>query len=256
MKLIIRKNHFEASVWAALYICDKINAHFKENEKPFVLGLPTGDSPLLIYKELIKLYIEKKISFANVHTFNMDEYAGLTSDHPQSYHFFMNENFFKHIDIDPVNTHILNGMAQDTEKECSLYEEMILKKGPIDLFLGGMGSNGHIAFNEPGSSFNSRTRLIRLNEETRVANSRFFNGDISKVPSAALTVGIGTIMDAREILIIINGKHKAMALKESLEGGVNIRMPLSCLHNHPNATIVCDEDAACELSNNTAENDD
>ena len=249
MRLIIRKNHFEASVWAALYICDKINAHFKENEKPFVLGLPTGDSPLLIYRELIKLNNEKKVSFTNVLTFNMDEYARLPKEHPQSYYYFMNDNFFSHIDIDPSNTHLLNGMAEDTEKECRLYEELIIKKGGIDLFLGGMGSNGHIAFNEPGSSFNSRTRLITLNEETRAANSRFFNGDISNVPSAALTVGIGTIMDAREVLIIVNGKHKARALKEALEGGVNIGLPLSCLHNHPNSIIVCDEDAAGELSN-------
>ena len=241
MKLIIRKNHYEASLWSAIYIAGRINAHNAKNKKPFVLGLPTGSSPLIIYQELIKLYKEKKVSFNNVHTFNMDEYIGLSKEHPQSYRYFMNEYFFNHIDIDPANICFLDGMTDNVQRECMLYEEMILQKGGIELFLGGMGGNGHIAFNEPGSPFDSRTRLVTLNNETIEDNSRFFDGDISKVPSAALTVGLGTIMDAREVLIIVNGKNKAKTLKKAVEGGADEMLPVSCLHKHTNAAIVCEE---------------
>ena len=212
-----------------------------------MLGLPTGDSPLGIYRELIGMYREHKLSFAGVRTFNMDEYVGLGADHPQSYHRFMLDNLFAHIDIDRGHTHILDGMAPDPEGECRRYEEAIAAEGGIELFLGGMGGDGHIAFNEPGSSLHSRTRIKTLAGETRTANARFFDGDVSKVPATALTVGVGTVMDAREVLIIVSGRHKARALRAVVEEGVNHMWTLSCLQTHPRAIIVCDEDAAEEL---------
>ena len=245
MRLIIHRNYQDASLWAAYYIADKISAH--KESRPFVLGLPTGDSPRIIYRNLIRMYTNRKLSFAQVHTFNMDEYIGLAEDHPQSYHRFMAENLFDHIDIDRKNVHILNGMAPDLDKECLRYEEAIAARGGIDLFLGGMGSDGHIAFNEPGSSLCSRTRIKKLTEETRMANSRFFGNDLSQVPASALTVGVGTVMDARDILIIVNGQHKARALRAVVEGSVSHIWTLSCLQMHPQAAIVCDEEAVDEL---------
>jgi glucosamine-6-phosphate deaminase len=247
MRLVIHHNYEEASRWAAFYIADRINAHGRGSGKPFVLGLPTGSSPLGIYRQLIRLHRERNISFANVHTFNMDEYVGLPADHPQSYHRFMMENLFDHIDIDHANIHILNGMAADPEAECKRYEEAIAAAGGIELFLGGMGSDGHIAFNEPGSSLHSRTRIKTLTEGTRVDNARFFGGDPAKVPSTALTVGVGTVMDAREVLIIVSGANKARALRAVVEDGLNHIWTLSCLQMHPRAILVCDEDATEEL---------
>jgi len=247
MRIVIHKNHEEASRWAASYIAGRINGNGRKTEKPFVLGLPTGSSPLIIYREFIRLNKEGKLSFANVHTFNMDEYIGLPPDHPQSYHYFMKENLFKHIDIDPANTHLLDGMAEDPSEECKRYEEAIVNRGGIDLFLGGMGSDGHIAFNEPGSSLRSRTRIKTLTNETKLANARFFGGDPEKVPSTALTVGIGTVMDAHEVLIIVNGRSKARALRAVVEEGVSHIWTLSCLQMHQRAIIVCDEDATDEL---------
>jgi glucosamine-6-phosphate deaminase len=244
MRLIIHKDHEKASIWAAKHIAEKISC---EQKKPFILGLPTGSSPLLIYREFIKMHKEGKLSFKNVRSFNMDEYIGLPDSHPQSYHFFMNENLFKHIDIDPKHVHILDGMAKDPEKECKLYEEAIAAEGGIDLFLGGMGSDGHIAFNEPGSSLYSRTRIKTLTAETRMANARFFDGDPSKVPATALTVGVGTVMDAREVVIIVTGRSKARAIHAVVEEGVNHMWTLSCLQLHPKAIIVCDEEATEEL---------
>jgi len=244
MRLIIHPDYEKASRWAAAYITNKINNY---NKGSFVLGLPTGSSPLGIYKEFIRLHKEGKLSFKNVRTFNMDEYAGLSADHPQSYHYFMMENLFNHIDIDRRHIHILDGMAQDCEKECKQYEEAIAKEGGIELFLGGMGSDGHIAFNEPGSSLASRTRIKTLTEETINANSRFFDGDPAKVPHTALTVGVGTVMDAREVMIIVSGRNKARALRAVIEEGLNHMWTLSCLQMHPKAIIVCDEDATEEL---------
>ena len=251
MRLIIHSSHEDASLWAAYYIMDKINATIKKTKKPFVLGLPTGSSPVLIYRELAKQVKAGKFSFAKVHTFNMDEYVGLPASHPQSYRYFMMDNLFNHVDIDPANIHILNGMAKDLAKECSQYEDAIASEGGIELFLGGMGSDGHIAFNEPGSSLASRTRIKTLTEETRIANSRFFGGDPAKVPATALTVGVGTVMDAREVMIIVNGKNKARAMKAVVEDGVNHMWTLSCLQMHPKAIIVCDEEATEELKVST-----
>jgi glucosamine-6-phosphate deaminase len=200
-----------------------------------------------VYQELIKANKGGKVSFAHTVTFNMDEYMGLDENHPQSYRRFMEDNFFSHIDIDKKNIHLLNGMAQDALKECRDYEAKIESFGGIELFLGGMGSDGHIAFNEPGSSLSSRTRVKTLTKDTKTANARFFDGDITKVPSTALTVGVGTIMDAREVLIIVNGYAKARALQAAVEGGVNHLWTLSCLQTHPKAVIVCDEEAVDEL---------
>ena len=159
----------------------------------------------------------------------------------------MMENFFDHIDIDRKHIHILNGLAPDLEKECRLYEEAIAAEGGIELFLGGMGNDGHIAFNEPGSSLRSRTRIKILTDETRVANSRFFDDDISKVPSTALTVGVGTVMDSREVIIIVNGSAKARALQAVVEGGISHMWTVSTLQMHQRAIIVCDEEATEEL---------
>ncbi len=247
MRLIIQDNYTEVSVWAANYIARKIQLVKPSDNKPFVLGLPTGSSPLGVYKELIALCKAGKVSFRNVVTFNMDEYVGIPKDHPQSYHTFMWENFFSHIDIIPENVNILNGNPVSLKEECSRYEQKIKDLGGIDLFLGGIGPDGHIAFNEPGSSLASRTRDKELNYDTIVANSRFFDNDVTQVPKSALTVGVATILDAREVLIIVNGHGKARALKHAVEEGVNHMWTISALQLHPKGMIVCDEQATYEL---------
>jgi glucosamine-6-phosphate deaminase len=249
MRLIILKNYGELSLLGAEYIAQRILQ--SPGKKPFVLGLPTGSTPLGIYRELIRIHRQGRLSFKNVITFNMDEYLGLPAAHPQSYHSFMRENFFRHIDIEEKNTHILDGESAGPEGECRAYEEAISAAGGIDLFLGGMGEDGHIAFNEPFSSLSSRTRIKTLTESTRAVNARFFEGDIGKVPTAALTVGVGTIMDARELLIAASGRNKARALRDAVEGGISHRCPLSCIQNHPRAVVICDEDAAGELETGT-----
>ena len=247
MRLIIQPDANQMAQWAANYIAAKINKANPTAEKPFVLGLPTGSSPLLTYKALIKLYETGVVSFENVVTFNMDEYIGLSRDHPQSYHTFMWGNFFKHIDIKKENAHILNGMAEDPEAECAAYEKAIVDAGGIDLFLGGIGPDGHIAFNEPGSSLSSRTRIKTLTTDTVIANSRFFDNDVNKVPKTALTVGVGTVLDAREVLILVNGHHKARALYHAVEGPINQMWTISALQLHQKGIIVCDYDACAEL---------
>lgn len=245
MQLIIKNNFQETAEWAAHYIAAKINEN--NSSRPFVLGLPTGSTPLNTYRKLIEMYNNGKVSFKNVVTFNMDEYVGLSHDHSQSYYKFMWDNFFSHIDIPASNVHILNGMADDPEKECAEYESAILSCGGIDLFLGGVGVDGHIAFNEPGSSLNSRTRLKTLTQDTIIANSRFFDNNGELVPREALTVGVGTIMDAREVVILVNGHAKARALKHAVEGSVNHMWTISVLQLHRKGIIVCDEDATLEL---------
>lgn len=246
MRLIITKDYQHASEWTALYIAGKINNH-KNTHRPFVLGLPTGSTPLGTYRKLIELYKSGNVSFSNVVTFNMDEYLGLAQNHPQSYHTFMWDNFFSHIDILPDNINILNGSIGNPEKECSDFEEKIKACGGIDLFLGGVGSDGHIAFNEPGSSLNSRTRIKTLTNDTLLANSRFFNNRPGEVPRHALTVGVGTIMDAKEVLIISTGHGKARALQQGIEGSVNHMWTITALQLHPKGIIVCDEEATVEL---------
>jgi len=245
MRVIIQQNSDDVAAWAANYVAARIAG--APAGRPFVLGLPTGSTPLGIDRRLIELNQAGLVSFANVVTFNMDEYVGLAHDHPQSYHRFMWDNFFSRIDIPAGNVNILDGTARDLEGECAGYEERIRRIGGIDLFVGGVGADGHIAFNEPGSSLSSRTRIKTLTADTKVANSRFFENDPSKVPSTALTVGVGTIMDAREILVMVNGQAKARALRHGVEFGVNHMWTISCLQLHPKAIIVCDDDATLEL---------
>ncbi len=247
MRIVIKKDPREAGEWVADYLAHRINTIGPTRERPFVLGLPTGSSPLPTYHELIRMHREGKISFKNIITFNMDEYVGLPEDHPQSYHHFMYSNLFNHIDIPEENINFPDGNAPDLEKNCLAYEEKIKKVGGIDLFLGGIGPDGHIAFNEPGSSLASRTRLKTLSYDTILANSRFFDDDISRVPTTALTVGVGTVMDAREVLIIITGFAKARALRMVVEGGISHMWTVSALQMHQHGIIVCDDPATMEL---------
>ena len=227
MRVIIEPTYELISQWAANYIAARMNQAKPTAEKPFVLGLPTGSSPLI--------------------TVNMDEYVGIPEDHPESYHTFMKKNFFSHVDIQEKNVNILDGNAKDLEAECAGYEERIRKAGGIDLFLGGIGPDGHVAFNEPGSSLTSRTRIKSLTTDTIIANSRFFDHDVNKVPKTALTVGVGTVMDAKEVVILANGHNKARALQQAIEGGVNQMWTITALQMHPKGIIVCDEAACAEI---------
>lgn len=247
MRLIIVKNSEEVGKWSAYHIAKAILKAKPTKEKPFVLGLPTGSTPLQTYKNLIELNKKGIISFENIITFNMDEYVGLEPTHDQSYHYFMYENFFNHIDIKKENINILDGLATNLEEECKRYEDKIKSVGGIDLFLGGVGEDGHIAFNEPGSSLSSRTRDKELTQDTILVNSRFFNNDITKVPKLALTVGVGTITDSKEVMIMANGPKKAFAIHKGIEEGVNHLWTISALQLHRKAIIVIDEDAALEL---------
>jgi len=247
MRVIIEPSYEAVSKWAANYVVKSINEFGPSDSKPFVLGLPTGSSPLGMYQELIKLNKAGTVSFENVVTFNMDEYVKLPQDHPESYHSFMWNKFFKHINIRKENVNILNGNAPDLEAECTSYEEKIKKAGGVNLFIGGIGPDGHIAFNEPGSSLSSRTRVMTLTYDTIIANSRFFDNDFNKVPKTALTVGVGTVMDAEEAMIIVNGHKKARALRHAIEEGVNHMWTISALQMHPKGIIVCDEEATVEL---------
>ena len=245
MRVIIEKNYEELSRWAARHVVETINVFQPTAEKPFVLGLPTGSSPMGMYAEIVKAVKAGEVSFKHVLTFNMDEYVGLPESHPESYHSFMATNLFNHIDCPKENIHILNGNAEDLAAECAHYEQMIKDAGGIDLFIGGIGPDGHIAFNEPGSSLTSRTRQKTLTTDTRIANSRFFGGDPEGVPATALTVGVGTVMSAKEVLILCNGHNKARALQAAVEGPVTQMWTISVLQMHEHGIIVCDE-AACE----------
>ncbi len=247
MRLIIEPDYISVSKWAARHVAEAINAAKPTAEKPFVLGCPTGSSPMGMYNELIEMNKRGLVSFENVVTFNMDEYVGLPEDHPESYHSFMWNNLFSHVDIRRENVNILNGNAPDVEAECRRFEEKIARYGGIDLFMGGVGPDGHIAFNEPGSSLTSRTRQKSLTTDTIIANSRFFGGDISLVPKTALTVGVGTVMDARQVMVIVNGHNKARALQAAVEGPVTQMWTVSALQMHPNAIIVADDAATDEL---------
>ena len=247
MRLIIEKDYDALSKWAAEYVIKRINEFNPTPEHRFVLGLPTGSSPIGMYKELVKACKEGRVSFKNVVTFNMDEYCGLPESHPESYHSFMANNLFNHIDCPKENIHILNGNAENLDEECARYEELIRQAGGVDLFLGGIGPDGHIAFNEPCSSLSSRTRIKTLTSDTIIANSRFFDNDVNKVPKNALTVGVGTVLDAREVLILVNGHNKARALQAAVEGPVTQMWTISALQLHKHGIIVCDEAATDEL---------
>ena len=247
MRLIIEPTYDAVSRWAANYVVSCINKFKPTEDKPFVLGLPTGSSPLGMYKHLIELNRKGVVSFRNVVTFNMDEYVGLPKEHPESYYSFMHRNFFDHVDIPAENINLLNGNAPDIDAECRQYEEKIRSYGKIHLFMGGVGNDGHIAFNEPASSLASRTRIKTLTHDTRVANSRFFDNDVNQVPKYALTVGVGTLLDAEEVMILVLGSQKALALQAAVEGCVNHMWTISCLQLHPKAIMVCDEPSTMEL---------
>lgn len=251
MRLIIENTAAEASRWAAEHVAERINAKAAVSSKPFVLGLPTGSTPLGMYAELIKLNKAGKVSFANVITFNMDEYVGLPEEHPESYHSFMWKNFFSHIDIKRENVNILNGNAADLQAECDDYERRIAEAGGIDLFIGGVGEDGHLAFNEPFSSLDSRTRVKTLTEDTIIVNSRFFGGDVTKVPKLALTVGVGTVCSANEVMVLALGHKKARAVQQCVEGALSHAWTITALQTHPKGVLVCDEPAVGELKVNT-----
>lgn len=247
MRIIIQPDYDRVSKWTANHVTKRINEFKPSAKKPFILGLPTGSSPLGMYKELIKLNKRGKVSFKNVVTFNMDEYVKLPEEHPESYHSFMWNNFFSHVDVRKENVNILNGNAKDLQDECRNYEKKIADCGGVELFIGGIGPDGHVAFNEPGSSLSSLTRVKTLTKDTIIANSRFFDNDINKVPKTALTVGVKTVIDAREVLIIVNGHNKARALQKVVEEGVNHMWTASALQLHPRSIIVCDDAATIEL---------
>lgn len=247
MRLIPLQSEQQVSKWAARYIVDRINRFAPTKDRPFVLGLPTGSTPLSTYRELITLYRAGEVSFKDVVTFNMDEYVGLPKDHPESYYSFMHQNFFNHIDIPPENINILDGNTADHDAECRRYEEKIKSYGKINLFMGGVGIDGHIAFNEPGSSLSSRTRIKTLTQDTLIANSRFFDNDVNQVPKYALTIGVGTLLDAEEVMLLITGHQKAQALQACVEGNVNHMWTVSALQLHQHLVVVCDDPAIQEL---------
>lgn len=251
MRVIIKDTNKDASLWAAHRIAAAIKAKAEISDEPFVLGLPTGSTPLGTYAELSRMCAAGEVSFKNVITFNMDEYVGLPVEHPESYHSFMDKYLFNHIDIDRKNVHLLDGNAPDLKEECEKYEEMIFDAGGIDLFLGGVGEDGHLAFNEPFSSLTSRTRVMTLTYDTRVVNSRFFDNDVNKVPAQAMSVGVATVTDAKEVLIEGFGSKKAKAIQAAIEGPVSHYVTLSALQMHPNGVVVIDEAAAGELKVNS-----
>ncbi|WP_439294838.1 glucosamine-6-phosphate deaminase [Lonepinella sp. BR2882] len=247
MRLIPLKNIEQVAKWAARHIVDRINQFKPTEDHPFVLGLPTGSTPLATYKELVALYKAGEVSFKHVVTFNMDEYVGLPKEHPESYHSFMYNNFFNHVDAQEKNINILNGNTEDHDAECRHYEEKIKSYGKINLFMGGVGNDGHIAFNEPASSLASRTRIKTLTQDTLIANSRFFDNDVNKVPKYALTIGVGTLLDAEEVMILATGHQKAQAVQAGVEGSINHFWTISALQQHRHYILVCDEPATQEL---------
>lgn len=242
MEIIIQPNQLAASVAAARVIARLVS------EKPnAVLGLATGSTPLPLYAELIRMHREEGLDFSAVTSFNLDEYVGLEREHAQSYHSFMWEHLFRHINIAPDKVHIPDGMTADVPATCAAYEQAISDAGGIDLQVLGIGSDGHIGFNEPTSSFASRTRIKTLTQETVADNARFFDGDESQVPRHCITMGIGTIMDARRVLMLAFGKGKAEAVSAMIEGPVAAMVPASILQHHPSAKVFIDEAAGGKL---------
>ncbi len=241
MNIVIVKDYYELSMQAAQIVSAQIN-----KMKRSVLGLPTGQTPLGMYGELIKKFEKDEIDFSQVITFNLDEYYGLSPLHPQSYHYFMWNTFFQHINIKKENVNMLNGIAENIDEECQRYENSIQIRGGIDLQLLGIGENAHIGFNEPADVLKSRTHLVNLSDSTVKANSRFFN-DINEVPRQALTMGMGTIMKANKIVLLVSGKKKAPALAKTVSGLVSTKVPASLLQLHKEVTILVDEEAASQI---------
>ncbi|MEI5906340.1 glucosamine-6-phosphate deaminase [Bacillus spongiae] len=237
MRILETKNYQEMSQLAAEYIIEKIRHSAQIN-----LGLATGSTPLGTYSEMIKDFEKDETSYQHVRTFNLDEYVGLDNKHPNSYNYFMRENLFNHINITEEQTHIPNGMAANIEKVCQGYEELLEKQGGIDLQLLGIGKNGHIGFNEPGTSFESITHKVKLAQSTRLANARFFTS-MDKVPTHAITMGISTILRSKEILLLVSGEEKSEAVKQLFYGPINENFPASVLNTHQNVTIIGDKKA-------------
>ena len=240
MKVIVVENYQQIGQQ-----CAQIIAGVIKNNPNAVLGLATGTSPIGIYQNLVEMCQKGEISFANVKTVNLDEYVGLDGTHPQSYRYFMNDNLFNHVDIDKASTFVPNGVAENLQEECARYTTLV-NNLVQDIQLLGIGSNGHIAFNEPGTPFESTTHVVNLTENTIKDNSRLFD-DISQVPTKALTMGIANIMNAKRILIVANGKNKAQAVYNMVKGQVNTTCPASVLQNHPDVTVIVDKDAASLL---------
>ena len=234
MKIVEAKNYDEMSKFAS----ERVQACINDNSKP-VLGLATGSTPIGLYQHLIDSNKKGAVSFKNVITYNLDEYVNLSQEDPNSYRYFMNDELFDHVDIDKKNTHVPNGEASDLDQECVDYENRIREAGGIDLQILGIGGNGHIGFNEPGTPFDSRTQVIKLDEQTREANSRFFDS-MDDVPTHAITTGIGTIMDSKEIILLISGASKKEAYERLVNGEVSEDFPASILKNHPNCTVIVD----------------
>ncbi len=237
LKIIEVKDYEEMSKKAAEYMLKKI-----KNSSQLNIGLATGGTPKGVYQELIKDYSQNKTSYTHIKTFNLDEYIGLKKDDPNSYFHYMNENLFKHIGISVEQTHIPSGTNENTEAECEAYENMIKNAGGIDLQLLGIGANGHIGFNEPGTSFQSKTHVVDLADSTREANARFFDR-LEDVPKQAITMGIHTIFQSKEIILLASGKAKQQAMVELLNGEVTELFPASILNNHPNTIVIADEEA-------------
>lgn len=242
MLVIVKENYDEMSKEAAGLVADRIR------RKPnLVLGLATGSTPIGLYKELIRLHKNEGLDFSKVITFNLDEYIGLPPNHDQSYRYFMDTNLFNHINVQKSNIHLPDGMAKDIDAFCDWYEEQIKKYGGIDLQILGIGTNGHIAFNEPGSSLGSRTRIKTLTEQTVKDNARFFE-KLDDVPKFAITMGVGTIMDAKELILLANKANKADAVKAAVEGPITAMSPASIIQMHRKAFVIIDKDAASKLS--------
>ena len=228
------------SAAAARFVAARIRA------KPdAVLLLPTGTTPLGMYRRLVELHAEEGLSFARATFFNLDEYLGLAPDHPASFHVYMEENFYKLVDANPARVHVPDGSAPDPEAECERYEAAIREAGGVDLCVLGIGRNGHIGFNEPGAPFGSRTRVVRLAESTRRVNAADFEGN--RAPERAITVGMATVFEAQEVLLLASGANKAGAVAAAVEGEISESVPASILRRHPNATFLLDGEAASSL---------
>lgn len=238
MRVVTVKDYKAMSKKAALIVASQIIL-----KKDSVLGLATGSTPKGMYKELIKMYQDDKLDFSNVKTFNLDEYIGLSKNHPQSYNYYMNKNFFNFINIQEKNIHLLDGKNDDIKKECSEYDMKIERSGGIDLQVLGIGANGHIGFNEPRKRLFIKTHQINLSQKTISDNSRFFNSQ-DEVPSKAITVGISTILKSKRILLLASGENKAEAIKETISGYVSTQVPSSLLQTHPEVIIIIDKAAS------------
>ncbi|WP_342432973.1 glucosamine-6-phosphate deaminase [Neobacillus sp. FSL H8-0543] len=237
MKIIRTENYEEMSLKAGLLLTEKIRSN-----PSITLGMATGSTPKGIYQYLIKDHQDNRTTYKQVKSINLDEYIGIAPSNPNSYHYFMQKNLFEHLDIHEANTYLPNGAASNLEAECERYEKLIEDIGGVDLQILGIGQNGHIGFNEPGTSFDSRTHIINLEEDTRKANSRFFNS-IDEVPKQAITMGIATILKSKEIFLLASGEAKADALARLIKDGISEDFPASALKLHQNVTIVADADA-------------